>query len=435
MLTEMTGILQRVRRAWRWWTERFPVDAPGALLVVLGLIAVVGYGVGRQDRVLLVVGAVALVGVFACTLAVIVGALAIWMRKPPSAEPPLLVECGHSFETGFSIARPWWNPLVDVDWTWASPPAEVRLERSWSRATERVVVARRGEHDGIVRQVVVADVFGLCSVSFPVASARRVRATPTAGALKQMHVVQGMAGGDALSHPTGPATGDRYDMRHYSAGDPIRFVLWKVFAKSRTLVIRTPENAISPVQQTVAYLVSGPGDEPAAGAARVAVEAGSLGADWVLGADGATEGVSQRSQAMEVLVRSASVPEHQGGAGLGRFLVTVNRGGVRRAVVFCPARPGPWLEAVLAAARSGAGGVPLDFLVCADGIDATPPARWWSRVLFQPATSASGVPRATERELAQVVRALAATGAEVKIVDRVAGRVHLAGHVLRGSAR
>ena len=43
----------------------------------------------------------------------------------------------------------------------------------------------------------------------------------------------------------------------------------------------------------------------------------------------------------------------QGGAGLQRFLNSVSNGGVRRAVVFVPPRPGPWLDRVRAVAATG----------------------------------------------------------------------------------
>ena len=234
-------------------------------------------------------------------------------------------------------------------------------------------------------------------------------------------------------HPDGPQEGELYDLRHYTPGDPIRFVLWKVFARSRQLVVRSPERALSPIRQTCAYLVAGEGDEPAAGAARLAVMHGSLGNDWVLGADGSHEDAKRRDQAIDLLARSANVGD-KGGTGLAAFLE--RRGSVAgklgRAVVFVPGRPGPWLDAVLAQCRGiGGRGGRIEFVVGTDGIAPAPPKRWFARLALRERTyevTPGAVAPVTTEQVGEVIKALSAIG-RVIVIDRMAGRMFADGHL------
>jgi hypothetical protein len=289
---------------------------------------------------------------------------------------------------------------------------------------------RRALRGDVVRRFEVSDTFGLSCVRFVAREERSLRFAPSAGALKQMHVIRSMAAGDHLPHPDGPAAGERADMRHYVAGDPIRYVLWKVFARSRELVVRTPERAIGPVHQTVAYLVTGENDEPGAGAARVAVECGALGGDWVLGADGTVDYADGVNEALELLARSSNATEAQSGAGLGDFLADATPGGTGRALVFVPATPGPWLDRIAAAVRTRTG-TALEFIVCADGVDrGGGDGSWLRRSALAPRIEIdpkAGIGPAPSRDVAEVCRRLASCG-RVTVLDRVHGRVYNEAH-------
>jgi len=416
---------------WGTASDLFPLDFGGVLLGLVGAYGLFYFGFREVDLVLLIISAVALVVLGLALLSTALASVVLWMHLDlRQGASPLALECGHPGQTGFSVPNLWWLPFANLDWVWLSPAVDVKLVRSWGRIDERVTPIRRGDSNEIVRKITVSDVFGLCSIRFPIHEKRRMRSTPSQGALKQMHVVQGMAGGDALSHPDGPASGDRFDMRHYTAGDPIRFVLWKVFAKSRTLVVRTPERAISPVRQTVAYLVATKGDEPAAGAARVAVDAGALGSDWVLGADGIGEPARQKSAALDAIVRSAACSDADAASGLAGFLRSATPGMVKRAVVFVPGTPGPWLDRVVAASRASRSQAPLDFVVCTDGIHKPPQRNVIARFFFGPPDEATGAHRPTSaQDISVVVKALASSRGRVMVVDRVAGRVYPQSHL------
>lgn len=395
------------------------------MLVASG-VAALTMGVGRQDHVLRVVGSVGL-GLIALTVpGVVLTALWIAWRSRDGAAP-LTLEAGREGLTGFGLTRPWFPPLLDLSWAWEEPAARVRLVRRGRRCEERVLPLRRGEGTRIVRQVEVSDVFGLARVRFGVTESRPWRFDPSKGALDNVYVMRGMAGGDAVHHPHGSATGDLYDMRHYGAGDPIRFVLWKVFARSRELMVRTPERAMSPVQQTIAYLVSGDGDQAAAGAARAAIESGVVGEDWALGTDGGSGVATRPGDALDLIVRSAGAAAEEGAAGLRDFLQERHRGGVRRAMIFVPPRPGPWVDRVRALCQS-ARGVRIDVLVCMDGATPDGQTPWWA----DDAPDDRAPAQVTRSELRELVRLIGAPTGELLLVDRSAGTVHLARHLEGG---
>lgn len=411
-------MLTRVRRLVRKGVDLFPLTPLGVVVALASYAVLQRYGYRQRDLILFAVGALGLV-LAALGLAVtLLGALLVYLsvRKQPS-ESALRIECNRWLETGFSVPSLWFVPFVTVVWSWREVRVEVRQRREGGRLHETVRGQRRGIEPRLVRRFEIGDAFGLARIAFENAQATEVRLYPSVGALRQVQVIRGLASGSDQSHIDGKAEGDPFDTRRYAPGDPIRFVLWKVFAKNRSLTVRTPERALSPLQHTVAYLVSGKGDEPAAGAARLAIDIGAFGTEWRIAADGAPEAVRSRDQALEVLARSATVSEQQSGAGLARFVDTA--GSLGRLVVFVPPRPGPWMARVTGAVRALRGRV--DFVVGTDGI-----AR--GSKLARLAARDDGGPDAVPLEdLLAVVRGLGAgaSGARVVVVDRGSGHVYL----------
>lgn len=437
----------RATRAWEA-SKRFMTRAVGPFpLTPLGLVLLGGcgwaffsYGLGKIDLVLLVIGGAGLglgiMGLLATSLAT----LLVWLGNRRATEAAsrnpagnLDVECGYPVSTGFSLPQMRWLPFVGIRWRWLEPDAKVRVVAKRGRLTEQVIASRRGQVAAVVRELEIGDIFGIAQIRIRAREQRKVRFVPSVGNLKRVDVIRGMAGGDDISHPEGPADGELYDLRHYNPGDPIRFVLWKVFARTRQLVVRSPERALSPIRQTCAYLVAGASDEPAAGAARLAVEHGALGSDWVLGADGSRDDATRKDQAVDVLARSAGVEAQSGGRGLGEFLQRRGQGTVGRAVVFVPGRPGPWMHAVVEQCRGSAGrrGGHIEFVVGTDGIEPPAKHKWYTRLTkrkvdreVQPGSTAA----VTTEEVGEVVRALSTVG-RVLVVDRAAGRVFAGGHL------
>lgn len=424
----------RIRTGLRGAAQRLAASSPltgvGVVVTAAAVAGLVLDAVPNVDLVLLVLCAVALVLVVvggACVaLARIVVGRAL-RRQPP--REALRLECGFAARTGFSVPRLRWIPFVDLEWDWAHAGARVDAVPGPDGWHEQVVLTRRAVASAIDRRIRIVDVFGLWRVAWTWTERRDVRATPSPGALRDVDVVRGLAGGAALSHPDGTPTGDRIDLRPYAPGDPIRLVLWKVFARTRDLVVRTPETAISPQQRVVAWLVTSPTDEPAAGAARAAIDAGALGDDWVLGVDGVDADVRDRARAHDALARSASGDPGAGAVGLARFLDEHRRVAGGRAVVFVPPTPGAWLDRAVAAATAAPRQV--GFVIATDGIDRTEARRtrrWWQRPSAPAraaATAGTGQLGAAARwdDVTAVARALGATGAAVTLVDRATGRV------------
>jgi hypothetical protein len=419
--------------------DLFPLTPLGVLVAALGALALFHYGYGRIDLVLLVVGLVSVGLVGISLLLTIAGAIVLFVRlRDRSVGETLSLEVGFPRRTGFVLGAPWFVPFLRIGWAWKSPRAQVKLTRRGLKIHEEVIPVKRTLAEEIRRRFEVGDTFGFTRIAFERTEARTLRFLPTTGRLKQMQVLRSLAAGDQISHPDGPAGGERADMRHYVAGDPIRFILWKVFARSREVVIRTPERAIGPSHQTVAYVVTAPDDEPAAGAARVAVDAGALGGDWVLGADGCDGYAEDLRSAHELLSRSGDAPEPVGGTGLSDFLKTATPGGMGRALVFVPGRPGPWIDRVKASlVKMSAGDV--EIVVCTDGVDRSKAGKGKvRRLLFSPKPQPgpeAGVGPSRAEEVQEVVRRLAGGRTRVIVLDRMAGQVYSAAHQASLGAR
>lgn len=402
-------------RAW----ELLPPTAAGLVVGGGSFVAFRTYGVAKEDLLLLVIGAMGLlVTGLANALVVLVALRVAWSARRRPAGDPVELECGLPFRTGLRIADPW-LPFVDIAWTWVEPQSSIELTTEGLGRSERVTLHQRGEWPRITRRFVVSDAFGLARVAFLAREPRALRVLPATGELTSVPLSQALGQGEDLSDPLGAARGDLYDQRPYAPGDPIRHVLWKVYARTRALVVRVPERALAPLPQTVAFLVGG--DEAPAGAARVAIEGGLFGGDFRFAADGLPGSVDQPEAAIDVVVRSG-VANTTYGAGLGPFLEASR--GMRRAMVFTPARPGPWLDSALAACSTWADGEGVvDFVVCTDGVDRSAKPGRLSRALFAAPAAVAGPSAVTTAELDAVVKALGRSGARVIVVDRSTGAV------------
>jgi len=425
---------KKIASALRTARNVFPLTVKGVLLLGGSGLALKWYGLAHIDLLLLVVGGVGLALGALAFLVVTPAAIVLFLsQRRPVEGLPLTLTTGFAARTGFTLRSVWFVPLLAIEWTWETPDAEVRTDSEQGRRREWIQPRRRALLDHVTRRFTVGDAWGLAKVSFARSEPRSVRIVPFVGALRGVPVVRALAGGDDFYDPLGAPQGDRADMRAYGPGDPVRLILWKVFAKSRALMVRTPERARSPTQKTVAYVVAGPGDEAAAGAARAAVQNGALGRAWRLGADGCDTDATTLEAAEELFARSGNAALERGGEGLAPFLDRVAGEGAgraaARAVVFVPARPGPWMAHVVAAARSqkkaaGASGASsgIEILVCTDGVANEPVRSLWARLLTAPPPFDSA--RAAQRDLTAVTTALGAAHVPIVLIDRAAGRVY-----------
>lgn len=410
---------RNARRVLRRVADLFPITPLGVLVAAGAGAALKWVAFPQLDLVWLVVGFAVLALVGVAVLAVLIGAvvLKVATRIPRHGEVERrTMETGALLPTGFSAPSLFYLPLVQVGWSWEEPKAAtVRLSPVRGRLREEVRLGERGHVRGVRRRIVVQDAFGLARLAFRQLDPTELTVLPHAGKLGDSPLLVSHSGGDERPHPMGIDDGDRVELRRYAPGDPARFIHWKVFGRTRKLMVRMPERALSPARRTLAYVVAGPDDDASAAAARVAIELGTFGTDFRFGADGSVEDTSRVDEAVAMIVRSAEARD-RGGAGLEGFVRRAEKSGPASLVVFVPPRPGPWLAHVVATVRPRAPQTRL--VVATDGIDAAPERPLWKRVLMLP-SAREGTPSA---ELEQVIGALSATRAEVIVLDRKSGR-------------
>lgn len=414
----------------------FPLTWTGLLFAALSGLALWLEGVGQLDMVLLAAGFIGATLVALMVLLVAGASIATRLRwRHSGTRQGLVMECGMEQDTGFHVPLPRRLPLLEYAWSWESPP-EVEVAGGYGRGargpkgqdsdgglglpgerSEVIRPRRRGAYPRILRRVALADALGLASVSWTAGEAQEVRFLPARGALDQMSLLEGLTGGDDLSDPRGTPDGDRVDMRQYVTGDSPRMILWKVYARTRKLLVRVPERAAMTRPRSCAYLVAGEGDEPGAGLMRVILERGFLGDDWRFGADGSQADAARLNDALDILIRSGSVPPGSP-TTFPEFLKRAQKDGFSACVVVVPPVEGPWIEAVVSALAGTLLRVHIYTVVDRVLLEAAP-AKAWGRFLYVP--EAGRAPRA--EEMARMARHFTGRPFPFLLVDRQAGKV------------
>jgi hypothetical protein len=405
--------------------ERLPPTPRGLLLAALCGAAFYFWGVGQSDLVVFVFGAMGLTLVAASVLLV---ELVAWRCRRALAAGPRSdvqrLEAGSPIATGFVLPAQHRWPLVQVRWDWRHPRrVSCRQRFRESRLHEEVVARRRGDVAAIERRIIVESTFGLARVAWRHMEQRPLLILPEVGALRSLPVIRSLASGDALSHPAGAPEGDRMEIRRYAPGDPVRHILWKVFARTRQLNIRTPERAVDRSRRTLAYFLAGGEDEATAAVARVALTQNLLGERWLFGADGSEETTEQLEPALRMIARSASDLAMPALDGLRRFVRRPEVADEAHGVLFAPAHPGPWLDDLFASMPQLR--LRLTLVFGTDGVrrGETPPL--WRNLLFRPIPEPE---TASADELQQILRRCAAARCPALVIDRRTGRVHGAPH-------
>lgn len=414
--------LESTRRAVRRVEAGFPLRFRGLLTAIGAGAALWRYGFGSLDLLLFVIGICGLSLVALGLLGTASASYYLRRKLPLTSTARADLECGSLLRTGFELPSLSRVPLIQIDWHWVEPiDVTVKPRVSEDLLLEEVVAAHRGESPRIVRRISVSDAFGLCRIRFHHSEARPLLLLPDPGRLRHAHFIQSVSGADGIPDPAGAPEGDRMEIRRYAPGDSVRHILWNTFAKTRQLVVRMPERSLDTSQRVIAYLVSGPGDEPAAAAARAALESGALGENWVFGADGTPEPTDKVEDALVAICRSGSRPA-DAGCGLRTFLERAEFASGASCVVFVPASVGPWTPAVIETARQRRGG--LSFIIGTDGIYRARERRTWERLLLI-RESPSGV---AAQDLAQVQAMLEHAGGRTVIADRSTGRYYGEAH-------
>jgi hypothetical protein len=406
----------RAGAAFAWLRDVVPPTTRGVAVLTLATAALVVWGIRAMDLVLLVVGLTGL-GLFAAAFVLVCASALVLTRRLRRVIPSAAsLEAGRALPTGLRVPALLRVPLVSVSWSWKEPRGTgVRLTPQDGVLVEEIHATHRAHAPSVTREVVVEDVLALCRVRWRWVLPAPVTILPDVGPLRSMPIVQAIAGGDAVAQPLGRPEGDRMDIRAYVPGDSVRHILWKAYARTRELTVRLPERATAPTKRMVAYLMSGPDDEAAAAAARVALEAGVLGPRWAFGADGSDEVIEDEARAVQAIAASGNPGLR---SGLSSFLDRALADGTSHALVFAPARPGEWLDFACTAARRHPN--VLSFVIGTDGVQRPQPVALWQRLLLSPGRDA----RPTAAELSEVLRRLNGVGCRAVVIDRLTGRAY-----------
>lgn len=426
----------RLRRSAAVARGFFPFTLTGLLVLALTANAIKYQGMEKVDLLLLMAGIVSLVVVTAMLLLVLLASLLLHLRIRRIENPPvrLCLNGGLWQPTGFELSFPWFFPCIEVLWRWESEPGrpismEVKLERAGSRALELVRPKRRGIFSQVRRTITVRDVLHLTQLSWGWTTPLEVQMMPGSGHIDGLSLLARFVSGEDLSDPRGDPCGDRVDMRQYARGDSPRTILWKVFARTRKLMVRVPERALTARPRACAYMASGPHDEAGAGLARVILERGLLGDGWRFGADGSAGHSNAPQPALEMLARSGN-PEAPAQSYLERYLQEAASAGFGSCFIVVPPGGGEHVQRILNAARTCA----MRVVLCV-GLDCipldTPPTPAWQRLLLAPPSG-----QEEEPSLESIATRWGTGREEVMLVDRASGNVYSDLHaVVRARAR
>ncbi|RMG45181.1 MAG: DUF58 domain-containing protein [Acidobacteria bacterium] len=396
---------------------RSPVTGSGVAAAALAAIALAA-GRHLQDFVLATAGAGGLALFVLSGLAALAQGLLARRHaaKGKEALAPLRAVEGRPAETG----RRWpdaWVPLAaPIRIAWRVPPGEARLRRVPGGLAETVVFRDRALVTEAVRELVAEDVLGFWRIRFRARDDVRVRVLPDPGRLSAAELVACLASADLMPYPFGRPTGDRVDSRTYTRSDPARFILWKVYARTRELMVRVPEPARSPERAPLIFLAAGREDAPAAALVLLLLEGGLLGPGARFAADGSPDPSRDPEAVRDAIARSSSFRE-RGGRDLSTALGHPSLSPEDPVVIVGPAADEAWMAEVAGTVAAD----PSRFVVLA-AADAHPPARTpagWRRILFRPPPEGGRPVPALARKLGILTEA----GARVLLADRAGGRI------------
>lgn len=407
--------------------EHFPLTLTGLLTLGAALLALRVFGYAAMDLVAFALAVCAIAIVLCSMVCVIAGGVLLQvkvnrhLRTVAARRIPL--EAGFPNESGFQLPLPAWLPLIRVSWQVVFPDDIVtRIGQEGDLLVETLIPESRCRTTRIVRRFSVSDVLGFSRYQWRQSQSVDLCVLPRSHALRALPVLRSLTAEDGLPSQTGNPEGDRMEIRPYVAGDSVRNIMWKVYARTGELNVRLPEKSVFHSNRTLAYLISGPGDEAAAAVARLAVESGALGDDWLFCADGTDLPCSEVAPALEAIAASRAL-ERPLALGLGRFLLQAGTRGGGHCIVFAAARPGPWVTALRQDLARFAGRVTL--VLATDGIIDASPTPVWQRWLWRnvdDATrhrTASAVPRT---ELAAVLTDTGQLVESLLVVDRATGQ-------------
>jgi uncharacterized protein DUF58 len=400
--------------------DAFPLTTAGALLLAVTLLGTWIAGVGQSDVVLLVGGFTLVAFLGLSVLLVLIACLVIKRSlRSQMRTNPMTLEVGCVQATDFSLKVPSWLPFIQISWEWEMEDApDVGLQQKGGRLHETVRPLHRGEFEKVVRRIVIRDNLRLAELGILFAQDQVVEILPASGHGNQLTLLNNMVAGDEVSNPKGDPGGDRVDIRQYTKGDSPKTILWKVFARSRKLMVKVPERALASRPRACCYQVATEQDEPAASLGRDLIQGDVLGDGWRFGADGLSGFCSNKPDSVIALMRSGNSSVRQKPSEIKHFLQRAAQDGYGCCFVLVGAQlPSQRLEAVRDALRVS----PLKIVIClaVEGVRNSSVPGWQRWLASQ---SKSRIPDLDT--LSQCWRFWGETNAEFRLVDRSRGGVY-----------
>lgn len=429
-------VLARAQALLHICADKFPFTTQGLCVLLVAIFALQYFAYARMDLVVFAIAICALAIVGFTAIIVIFGSLILRHRITHQLEMRQLlartstriqVETGYPNETGFTLNSMAWLPLISVHWSIIAPDQiETRNKLSLDEDywEEEIRPQRRCKSDSITRRFVVKDVLGFCKFSWRFTQEASLTALPRAGKLKQLPILRSLTAEDGIPNPSGHPEGDRMEIRPYAMGDSVRDIMWGAYARTRHLNVRLPERSVFHSHRTLAYLVSSPKDEAASAVARVAVETGALGDEWVFGADGSNVSSDQIAASLELIAGSRALKRPHS-FGLDTFLQLQGNSSATYCVIFAGTDIAPLLPLLTASTARYRAKICL--VLATDGfIDESAPSPWRS-LFFRGSANTSQYESLTQDQSSrtQLSRLLTDVGHLVEsilIVDRSTGQ-------------
>lgn len=255
-------------------------------------------------------------------------------------------EVGGHIDSSYAVYHPFFLPFISIETAISESSSFVRHETQSSLwQTEWLEPIARGRFENLHRKITVKDIFGLTSITFVMTQKVALEILPAMSKF-EMLAFQTQATGDGYSHPEGDPKGELVEMRRYQAGDPLKLILWKVFARSRKLVVRAPEPAIVEQNDMFIYFISGQQDEASASIARSFLSFfGVDNSDLCFAADGSKRIATDKKDGINDIIDSV---QHQsrGGEDLMTIAPLVAPHMMAHCFLLVPQKVAAWLDYV-----------------------------------------------------------------------------------------
>ena len=96
-------------------------------------------------------------------------------------------------------------------------------------------------------------------------------------------------------------------MRKYVHGDSPRKIIWKIFARTRDVLVRIPETARSPYIKVGGFLGVSESDGPTAGLSYLYINNNFNSREWIFGSSIKDAIYKQKDKAIEALIESGNL--------------------------------------------------------------------------------------------------------------------------------